>query len=294
MADFSSVSSRRLPDGLRENESLGRRIIKAQKPDRDREVMDLFFDRMGRYTILFFIHLARFSALAVDTLRAMGRLSSHLKLTFAQMMQIGVRSLPIVAFTAAFMGMVTSVQAVYQFQSYVPIYLVGSVVSKSLVLELGPVLTSLVLSGRVGASIAAELGTMKVTEQIDALESLAIDPIAYLVMPRVVAGMVMLPVLTIFADAIGILGGLLVSVVTLDITSFDFIKGMKIYFIPWDVFYGLIKAFIFGGAMTLIACYQGINARGGAEGVGRATTYAVVASCLAIFLLNYVLASLLL
>jgi len=256
--------------------------------------MDLIFDRMGRYTILFFVHLARFSALALATIRTLARLPSHLRLIFAQMVRIGVRSLPIVVFTAAFMGMVTSVQAVYQFESYVPLYLVGSVVGKSVVLELGPVLTALVLSGRVGATIAAELGTMKVTEQIDALESLAIDPVAYLVMPRVVAGMVMLPVLTIFADAIGIVGGLLASVLTMQITSFDFIKGMKLYFVPWDVFYGLIKAFIFGSVMTLISCYQGLHAKGGAEGVGRATTNAVVVSCLSIFLLNYVLASLLL
>jgi len=257
-------------------------------------VMNLFFDRMGRYTLLFFIHLARFSSLLLATLRTVAQLPAYLHLVFAQMMGIGVRSMPIVVFTAAFMGMVTAVQAVYQFQSYVPIHLVGSVVSKSVVLELGPVLTSLVLSGRVGATIAAELGTMKVTEQIDALESLAIDPVAYLVMPRVTAGMVMLPVLTIFADAIGILGGFLVSIFALRITSFDFIKGMKIYFVPWDVLYGLIKALIFGGAMTLISCYQGLNASGGAEGVGRATTNAVVVSCLSIFLLNYILASLLL
>jgi len=256
--------------------------------------MSLFFDRMGRYTILFFVHMARFSTLVLNTLRASALVPSYLRIIFAQMMSVGVRSLPIVAFTSAFMGMVTSVQAVYQFQSYVPIYLVGSIVTESMVLELGPVLTALVLSGRVGATIAAELGTMRVTEQIDALESLAIDPVAYLVMPRVVAGMVMLPVLTVFANCIGILGGFLAAILTLKITSFDFIKGMKLYFVPWDVFYGLIKAFIFGAAMTLISCYQGLNARGGAEGVGRATTNAVVVSCLSIFLLNYVLASLLL
>jgi phospholipid/cholesterol/gamma-HCH transport system permease protein len=257
-------------------------------------VMNLLLDRMGRYAILFFAHLARFSSLALATVRAMIYVPAYIQLIFSQMINIGVRSLPIVIFTAAFMGMVTSVQAVYQFQSYVPLYLVGSVVTESVVLELGPVLTALVLSGRVGATIAAELGTMKVTEQIDALESLAIDPVAYLVMPRVVAGIVMLPVLTIFADVIGLLGGLFVSVLSLEISYFDFVKGMKMYFVPWDVFYGLIKAFIFGSVMTLIACYQGLNTRGGAEGVGRATTNAVVVSCLSIFLLNYILASILL
>jgi phospholipid/cholesterol/gamma-HCH transport system permease protein len=252
------------------------------------------FDRLGRLTILFFAHLYRFSALALSTVRAVVQLPRYIHLVSAQMMSIGVRSLPIVVFTAAFMGMVTSVQAVYQFQSYVPLYLVGSVVTESVVLELGPVLTALVLSGRVGANIAAELGTMKVTEQIDALESLAIDPIAYLIMPRVIAGMIMLPVLTVFADVIGMLGGLLASVLSLEITYFDFVKGMRIYFVPWDIFYGLIKALIFGTSMTLISCYQGLHARGGAEGVGRAATNAVVASCLSIFLLNYLLAALLL
>ena len=122
--------------------------------------MSLFFDRMGRYAVLFFIHTARFSTLVLNTLRASARMPSYLRIIFAQMMRVGVRSLPIVAFTSAFMGMVTSVQAVYQFQSYVPIYLVGSVVTESVVLELGPVLTALVLSGRVGATIAAELGTV--------------------------------------------------------------------------------------------------------------------------------------
>jgi phospholipid/cholesterol/gamma-HCH transport system permease protein len=257
-------------------------------------VVDLLLQRMGRLTIQFFVHLGKFSELALATFRAMAHLPSHLQLVLTQMMVIGVRSLPIVIFTAAFMGMVTAIQAVYQFQSYVPLYLVGSVVSESMVLELGPVLTALVLSGRVGATIAAELGTMKVTEQIDALESMAIDPISFLIMPRVMAGMIMLPVLTIFANAIGMLGGLAAAVMSLQISTYDFIKGMKVYFVPWDVFYGLIKALIFGWAMTLIACYQGINTRGGARGVGRATTNAVVVSCLSIFLLNYVLASLLL
>ncbi|MGH7600554.1 MAG: MlaE family ABC transporter permease, partial [bacterium] len=173
-------------------------------------------------------------------------------------------------------------------------YLVGSIVGESMILELGPVVTALVLAGRVGASIAAEIGTMRVTEQIDALESLAISPVAFLVIPRVIAGVVMLPVLTVFADFVGIVGGWLISVATMELTTFEFFKGFRLFFKTWDAFYGVIKSFCFGFMITLIGCYEGFHTSGGAEGVGRATTRAVVVSCLAILMLDYVLAALLL
>jgi len=188
---------------------------------------------------------------------------------------------------------VAAVQAAYQFQDYVPMRYLGTVIGKSVVIELGPVLTALVVGGRVGASIAAELGTMKVTEQIDALETMAIDPIRYLVAPRLIAGLIMLPVVTIFADFVAILGSWVVALVGLDVNTHTFFAGLKLFFHVSDVTSGLVKALFFGGIIALMGCFHGMRTEGGAEGVGIATTKAVVSSCLLILITDYVLASML-
>jgi phospholipid/cholesterol/gamma-HCH transport system permease protein len=256
--------------------------------------MASFFGTIGQTALVHFENIGRFGILAAAILKALREARIYLRRIPEQMVWIGNRSLPIVVTTAAFSGMVTSVQSAYQITGYVPLYLVGSIVGESMILELGPVVTALVLAGRVGASIAAELGTMRVTEQIDALESLAINPVAFLVIPRVMAGLIMLPVLTVFADFVGIVGGWLISVATLDLTTTEFFKGFRMFFKTWDAVYGIIKSIFFGAIITLIGCYEGFHTTGGAEGVGRATTHAVVASCLAILMLDYVLAALLL
>jgi phospholipid/cholesterol/gamma-HCH transport system permease protein len=256
--------------------------------------MASLFGTIGETTLLHFANVGRFGLLVAAIFKALREARIYLRRIPEQMVWIGNRSLPIVLTTAAFSGMVTSVQSAYQITGYVPLYLVGSVVGESMLLELGPVVTALVLAGRVGASIAAELGTMRVTEQIDALESLAINPVAFLVIPRVAAGLIMLPVLTVFADFVGIVGGWLISVATMELTTTEFFKGFRLFFIPWDAIYGLIKSVFFGLTITLIGCYEGFHTVGGAEGVGRATTRAVVASCLVILMLDYVLAALLL
>ncbi len=256
--------------------------------------MALFLETIGRNAIGFFVHVGRFSAMLLSIFRTLPQVGEYIKQTPEQMVNIGNRSLPIVMVTATFSGMVASVQTAYQITGFVPLYAVGSVVGESMILELGPVVTALVLAGRVGATIAAELGSMRVTEQIDALESLAINPVGFLVIPRVLAGIIMLPVLTIFADFVGIVGGWLIAVYSMDITTTEFFKGFRMFFVPWDFFYGIIKAFFFGLTITLVSCYMGFNTHGGAEGVGRATTHAVVVSCLIILLLEYVLASILL
>jgi phospholipid/cholesterol/gamma-HCH transport system permease protein len=212
-------------------------------------------------------------------------------LLVAQMSHIGVGSMPLTVIVALFTGAVAAVQASYQFRDYVPMIYLGTVIGKSVVIELGPVLTALVVGGRVGASIAAELGTMRVTEQIDAMETMGISPVRFLVVPRVLAALIMLPVLTIFADIVAILGGYLVATLTLDVTSHTFVSGLKLYFKPQDVFSGLIKAFAFGGIIAMMGCYYGLRSEGGAEGVGLATTKAVVASCLMILIVDYLLAS---
>jgi phospholipid/cholesterol/gamma-HCH transport system permease protein len=213
--------------------------------------------------------------------------------TLEQMNIVGVESLPLVVTTAVFVGAVTAVQAVYQMQAYVPMIFLGTVISKSVFIELGPVLTALVVGGRLCANYAAELGTMKVTEQLDAMEIMAIDPVRYLALPRFLAAVFMLPVITVFANAIAVAGGFVVSVLTLDVTATTFVDGVRLFWKPSDLIGGLIKAYIFGGIIALSGIYFGINTQGGAEGVGRATMSAVVASCLSVLVADYLLAALL-
>ena len=212
-------------------------------------------------------------------------------LTTEQMTFMGVNSLPLIILTSIFTGAVSSVQAAYQFRGIVPMRYLGTTVGKAVVIELGPVLTALVVAGRVGASIAAELGTMKVTEQIDALETMALDPVRYLVMPRFLAGITMLPVLTIFADFVAILGGLVVAVVAVDIAPYTFLNGVKLFFRLQDLFGGLAKSVAFGGIIAIVGCFQGFRTSGGAEGVGLSTTRAVVLASILILLSDYFLAS---
>jgi phospholipid/cholesterol/gamma-HCH transport system permease protein len=171
---------------------------------------------------------------------------------------------------------------------------VGTLVVSSIVLELGPVLTGLILAGRIGARYAAELGTMRVTEQIDALESLGRNPASHLIIPRVLAGLVMVPVLVVFANIIGIAAGWYSAKQVLPLTNADFIYGAQYFWRPFDAWYSLIKAFCFAGAITLIPCYMGFNTKQGAEGVGKATTMAVVSSSVIILLLDVLLARVLL
>lgn len=213
------------------------------------------------------------------------------RLTVEQMLAIGVQSMPLVIFTSIFTGMVSSIQASYQMADRVPLIYLGSGVCKAVVIELGPVITALVVGGRVGAGIAAELGTMRVTEQIDALETLAIDPLRYLALPRFVAGVVMLPVLVIFADFVALLGGWAVAVLVIRISSHTYTEGLKLFFYSRDVWGGIIKALFFGAIIATMGCFQGFRAEGGAEGVGRATTRSVVASSMLVLIFDYVVAS---
>ncbi len=252
------------------------------------------FSYVGTYVIRFFEHMGRFGALSLQTIRALSDISTYARPTLRQMVRIGVDSLPIVVITSTFTGMVASLQSLYQFEStMVPLYMVGSAVEKMILLELAPSLTALVLAGRVGATIAAELGTMRVTEQIDALETLAFNPVAYLIVPRILAGMAMFPALTVFSMTVGVLGAWLVSLWS-GIGTGDFLYGMRLFFKPWDVYYGVIKSVFFGLSIVSVGCYEGFFARGGAEGVGRATTRAVVVACLLILMWNYLLALILL
>jgi phospholipid/cholesterol/gamma-HCH transport system permease protein len=200
------------------------------------------------------------------------------KETFDQMNKIGIMSLPIISLTAIFTGMVLALQSAYSLRQFQAQMYVSGLVAVSMARELGPVLTALAVAGRVGASITAELGTMKVTEQIDALETLATNPVKYLVTPRLLAGLVMLPVLTMYSDIIGMLGGYLVGVFKLGINSHMYVKMTWDTLVFKDVYTGLVKAIFFGVIITTVGCYQGFNTTGGAEGVGHSTTLSVVTS----------------
>jgi len=216
-----------------------------------------------------------------------------LRLIFNQMMEIGIRSVPLVFITSVFTGAVTAWQGEYQMKEYVPMIFLGTGVSKAVFIELGPALTALVVAGRVGSSIAAELGTMQVTEQIDALETMAIDPVRFLAMPRFVAGVVMLPVLVIFADFFAMTGAVVVATKLLGITANTFWEGVKMFFHVRDVLAGLVKAVAFGGIIAFMGCYFGFSTRGGAEGVGKSTIKAVVFSSVLILVTDYLIATLL-
>lgn len=210
-----------------------------------------------------------------------------------QMKAIGISSLPLVLGISIFTGAITIWQARYEFANIVPLRYLGTAVCKSVIIELGPVLTALVIAARVGASIAAELGTMKTNEQIDAMECLALDPVRFLVMPRMVAGFIMMPILTIIANFIALVGSWLVAVLFMNVTSNLFTSGLKIFFNPRDIYVGLIKAASFGVIITVMGCYQGLRSKGGARGVGDATMKAVVSASVLILVFDYIIASLL-
>ena len=249
---------------------------------------------VGRWSLRAASHAGRLTYLLVDMVRGLSEWRIYIPRTFEQAMSIGYGSLFIVLLVAGFTGAVTSLQAGYQFTGSVPLYIYGAVIGESVILELGPVLTGLILAGRIGARYAAELGTMRVTEQIDALESLGRSPVSHLILPRVLAGMMVIPALTMFANVVGFLSGWLAAKSSIGITNADFIFGARYYFRPFDLWYSMIKATFFAGAVTVIPCYIGYNTQQGAEGVGRATTLAVVAASVTILLLDTLLAKLLL
>ncbi len=210
---------------------------------------------------------------------------------FKQMEFIGVRSVFVIILTGAFTGMVLALQSYYGFKKFGSEGLVGATVALSMTRELGPVLTSLMVSGRAGSAMAAELGTMRVTEQIDALTAMALNPIKYLVTPRIIAAFLVLPVLTVISDFIGIIGGYLVGVKLLGINEGAYIDKMIKFVELNDIYNGLVKSAVFGVILSIVSCYKGFYAKGGAEGVGRATTEAVVASSVTILVTDYILTS---
>jgi phospholipid/cholesterol/gamma-HCH transport system permease protein len=210
-------------------------------------------------------------------------------LILEQMEHVGVNSIPLVIIIGFFTGAVSSWQAAYQFQGFISLSYLGSAVSKAIFIELGPVLTAIVLAGRVGASMAAEIGTMKVTEQIDALESLAINPVRYLVAPRFLACIALLPVLTIFANFIAIMGAFGVAYFFQDVSFEVFFGSVKKAFEMKDILGGIIKSIFFGASTSILGCHVGLRTEGGAEGVGNSTIRAFVLAAAMTLVLDYFL-----
>lgn len=247
----------------------------------------LDFPRLvGRWFLNATSHVGRVTMLLADLVRSLNEVRIWVPRMFTEAWNIGVGSLFIVLLISGFAGGVTALQARYQFTGTIPIYYLAGVIVESIVLELGPVLTGLILAGRIGARYAAELGTMRVTEQIDALETLSYDPYAYLVVPRVIAGTVMFPIVVGLAMVVGVAAGWAASIVLLDLSSPDFVKGLRLFFTAFDIRYGLVKSASFGAAVTLIGCMTGMRADGGAQGVGQAATRAVVYSAITILVLD--------
>ena len=250
-----------------------------------------FIELIGRTIINFSEDFGRVLLLLFSLLKQLFIPPFEIRNTFKQMLEIGVRSLPVVLITAIFTGMVFSLQTFTGFKRFGAEALVGTVVALSMTRELGPVLTGLIVAGRAGAAMAAELGTMRVTEQIDALETLATNPIKYLIAPRFIAGVFMLPALALIADITGIIGGYFVTVGLFGTSSIVYWKRTWDYLVAGDILNGLMKAAFFGASISLISCFKGFYTSGGAEGVGKATTGAVVLSSMTILISDYFLSA---
>lgn len=258
----------------------------TRRPRRFSDVAMTSVEALGRAVRVGIEGVGRGGNFALSVARALSDVRSWAPMATQQARRLGVDSLPIGIFIAIFTGIVLALLASYSFTGAVPLYFVGTLVEKTILMELAPVLTGLALAGRVGANIAAELGTMRVTEQVDALETLAYDPLSYLVVPRVIAGGVMFPVVVAASMLTGVTAGWLASVGLLHLSTPEFVKGFRLFFATFDVEYGLVKSASFGIAVTLVGSLRGLTARGGAEGVGRAATGAVVVSAVLILVLD--------
>jgi phospholipid/cholesterol/gamma-HCH transport system permease protein len=251
-----------------------------------------FLDQLGRSILIHIEEIGKIVSMFLSVLAWIIIPPLKARNIFKQMEFVGVKSIFVVVLTGTFTGMVMALQGYHGFRMFSAESMVGSTVALGMTRELGPVLTALMVTARAGSAMAAELGTMRVTEQIDALEVMAANPIKYLIVPRVVASIIMVPLLTIVADFVGILGGYFVGVDILNINEGVFVKNITRLVDLDDIFNGLIKAAFFGLILSLIGCYKGFNTRGGAEGVGRATTEAVVLSSISILISDYFLTAL--
>ena len=235
-------------------------------------------DRLGEAVRLLFKIILRLPLIAKNPRLLMG-----------QMVRMGVSSLPLILVISVFIGAVTAIQAHYQFRGFIPDSYLGTALCKFVIIESGPVLTALVLAGRIGSAIAAEVGTMKEKEELDALAVLALDPLRYLALPRLLGGVLVFPLLVIISDALAIFGGWLVVRGSLGVTTGTYVHGLRYLFDAYDLWVGLFKSIIFGGVVSFMGFYQGLRAGAGARGVGQAAMRSVVSSCVSILVLDFLI-----
>ena len=263
-----------------------RRAVRAVRRSRTRPLLLRWIASLGRTSEEVARHAGEMALIVWTTIVAIvtGRLL--IRQVMREMYWMGVQSMPIITVTGLLAGVVTAQQGGYQYTTSVPLYVVGSVVTSSIILELGPVLTAVVFVGRVGARITAELGTMKVSEQIDALYSLGRHPVQQLVAPRLIAGLIVLPLLTAYANTVGIMAGMYTARAMLGIGYETFIYGVQLFWHTFDLYYSVGKGLAFGFIIPLISSHMGLRTHGGAEGVGRATTASVVFMIMAVLVLD--------
>lgn len=251
--------------------------------------MTSLLQNIGQKTLNFFEECGQVFLLLTDIFKHAPSLYRSRKNFVYQMEHIGVNSIPLVLIIASFTGAVAAWQAAYQLKGIAPLSFLGSATSRAIITELGPVLTAIVIAGRVGASIAAELGSMKVTEQIDALETMGISPVGFLATPRFFASIIMMPILVVFANVIAIIGAYFISNMFLGVSFNVFFESVRRYFAFSDFTFGLIKGLLFGGVTSLLGCHIGFRTEGGAEGVGLSTIRSFVVSSAMILILDYIL-----
>ena len=248
-----------------------------------------FLQTIGRIFLAFLATAGRLSLFTINAVSHCVRPPFYFRIIGKQMIEIGYYSLPVVGLTAVFAGMVLALQSYTGFARFSAEGAIANVVVLSITRELGPVLAGLMVAGRIGAAMAAEIGTMRVTEQIDALTTLSTNPMKYLVAPRLIAGFLMMPLLVLVADVIGVFGGYLVAVHKLGFNPSNYLQNTMDFLEFSDVVSGLVKASVFGFIITLMGCYHGYNSKGGAQGVGMATTNAVVSASILILCSDYIL-----
>jgi len=261
-----------------------------------RNHFDQFFLRLGERTVSFFLTVYVIAVLLVQSIRAVPNLWFYRRQLLEQLYHFSVKTLPIAAVIAVFIGLGATVQGSYQSSELLARYVIVNVIFKTTIIELCPIVLSLVLAGKLGASLAAEIGSMKISEQIEALETMSLDPVGFLVLPRMIAGLFMLPVITIFANFIAIFSSFFMSVVVTDwISPQEFVSGLEMDFKPFEMYFGsVIKPAVYGFIIALVGSHFGLSTTGGAKGVGNASTNAVVVSAVFIVIFDYYLGKLLL
>ncbi len=238
----------------------------------------------------FLIHIARIFTLLGRIIIRLPLAFKNISISFEQMYSIGIESLPLVTVIAVFIGATTVTQAVYQFSGFIPMKYLGLAVCKTLITEIGPVFTSMVVAQRISTAIGAEIGSMKINEQLDAMTCLNLDSVRYLFVPKTLACIIMVPVLVIWSELVAFVSSILTVLFSVKITLHVYLSGLQLLFVPGDLVVGILKTAVFGAIIALTGCHFGLEARGGAEGVGEATTKAVMASCLLILVFDFFIA----